>query len=114
AVAAAPTVECAQTAAEMVEQYWASLLRDVPFAQYPLNITALKAAAELNLLSGYMGPRPVTPLNLFRGVFAGEPHGPYISPFLLKPTRLGNQPISQRFVTFLPNFDYMTTLPDFL
>ena len=113
-VPAAPTVDCSQTAAEMVEQYWASLLRDVPFAQYPLNTTALTAAAELNLLSGYMGPRPVTPLNLFRGVFPGETDGPYVSQFMLQPTRFGNQPITQRFVPFLPNVDYMTTFADFL
>jgi hypothetical protein len=113
-VPAAPTLACTQTAAEMVEMYWASLLRDVPFSQYPLNATALQAAVELNLLSGYRGPRPVTPLNLFRGVFPGETTGPYVSQFMLQPTSLGNQPISQHFVTFVPNVDFMTTFADFL
>jgi hypothetical protein len=113
-VPAAPTLACTETAAEMVEQYWASLLRDVPFSQYPLNATALQAAIELNHLSGYRGPKPVTPLNLFRGVFPGETTGLYVSQFMLQPTRFGNQPISQQHVTFEPNIDFLTTFADFL
>src|SRR5215510_6380873 len=33
-IPAAPSVACAQTAAEQVEHYWAALLRDVPFTDY--------------------------------------------------------------------------------
>jgi hypothetical protein len=94
--------------------YWASLLRDVPFDQYPLNPTAIQAALELNLLSGYVGPSPVTPLNLFRGVFPGETAGPYTSQFALLPTALGVLPIPQQWRVFLPGQDFMTTFSDWL
>jgi hypothetical protein len=113
-VPAAPSLACSQTAAEMVEMYWASLLRDVPFDQYPLNPTAIQAALELNLLSGYVGPSPVTPLNLFRGVFPGETAGPYTSQFALLPTALGVLPIPQQWRVFQPGQDFMTTFGDWL
>src|SRR5215471_18228868 len=41
----------------MVELYWAALLRDVPFTSYSTNAMAQAAAAELNGLPGYTGPR---------------------------------------------------------
>jgi hypothetical protein len=118
AVPAAPTMAGAQNAAEMVELYWASLLRDVPFSEYGSNSTARAAAAELNRLSGYMGPRnssnQVTTNELFRGGFPGETVGPYVSQFMVLPTFLCQQPISQEFVTYLPNIDYMTDFASYL
>jgi len=114
----APTMAGAQTAAEMVEMYWASLLRDVPFTNYVTNNMAANAAAELNLLPGYAGPRngsnQVTVNELFRGGFPGETVGPYVSQFMWIPTTFGNQPISQRFITFRPAIDYMTDFPAWL
>ena len=117
-VPAAPTMAGAQTAAEMVEMYWAALLRDVPFSQYATNSTANAAAAELNGLSGYVGPRNasnrVTTNELLRGGFPGETLGPYVSQFMVLPTSFGQQPISQEFVTYAPNIDYMTDLASYL
>lgn len=117
-VAAPPALAGSQLAAEMVEMYWASLLRDVPFNSYDSNHLASQAAAELNLLQGYAGPRngggEVTTNELFRGGFPGETTGPYISQFMWIPTSFGNQPISQKLITYQPGIDYMVDFPAWL
>ena len=116
-----PSVASAQTAAEEVEHYWAALLRDVPFTQYGSSSLASQAVGDLNDLS-YVNsgsnneyPAPVTTQNLFRGqVYPGDGNvmGPYVSQFMVQPTTLGSQTISQQCQTFLPvgggGSDYMT------
>jgi hypothetical protein len=106
-----PSVASAQTASEQVEHYWAALLRDVPFSQYPVNSLVEQAVADLNSRSfirsraNHQFPFPVTPQNLFRGqVFVGDGNvmGPYVSQFLVQPTSFGAQALSQRYKTFLP------------
>jgi hypothetical protein len=120
----APSVASPQTAAEEVEHYWAALLRDVPFAEYGSSSLAALAVADLNNLSYIKGsanteyPFPVTPFNLFRGQIVpgdGNVLGPYISQFMVQPTFLGAQPLSQQYQTFLPGTsnDFMTTVPAF-
>ena len=108
AVPPAPALASEAYATELVELYWASLLRDVAFTDYPTNPVAAKAAAELSAMPAYMGPRDaagkVTPALLFRGglkqggktYFAGDDIGPYISQFLLQPTALGSLPIDPK------------------
>src|SRR5581483_570830 len=90
----------------------ASQLRDVAFTDYASNPIAQAAAAELNKLTAYRGPRDssghVTTENLFHGVFPGEQVGPYISQFMITPTSFGQQPISQLMTTYTPGIDYMT------
>lgn len=117
-VPAAPALASDQNAAELLEHYWASLLRDVPFAQYAANPLVAQAALETSGIAVYQGPRnangQVTPDLLFRGGFPGETLGPYVSQFFLKPTFLGAQPISQQQITYLPNVDYMTSFSDWL
>jgi hypothetical protein len=114
----APALASDLNAAELLEHYWASLLRDVPFTQYASNPIAIAAAAETSGISVYQGPRnnsdQVTPDLLFRGVFPGEMLGPYISQFFVTPTSLGQQPISQQQVTYLPTIDYMTDFASWL
>jgi hypothetical protein len=114
----APSVASDVSDAELVEMYWASLLRDVAFTDYGSNATALAAAAELSGLPAYQGPRngqgKVTADLLFRGGYAGETLGPYVSQLLLKPTFLGAQPLSQQTVSYLPGIDYMTSFADWL
>src|SRR5713101_507848 len=118
----APSVASAQTAAEQVEHYWAALLADVPFTDYPTNSLVAQAVKDMNGLSFLKSsannqfPFPVTPQNLFRGeVFVGDGNvqGPYISQFLVQPTSFGAQPLSQQYQTFLPvgggGSDFMTT-----
>ena len=101
----APSVASAQTAAELVEHYWAALMRDVHFTDYATSSLAAQACADLNNLSyiqsqNSMFPYPVTPANLFRGQIVpgdGSVQGPYLSQFLLQPAFLGAQPLSQQF-----------------
>lgn len=125
-IPAAPGIASAQTAAEAVEHYWAALLRDVPFTEYASNPLAAQAVADLNRMSflksagNRQTPYPVTPQNLFRGQFTagdGNVRGPYLSQFLLQPTFLGAQPLSQQFRTFLPvgggGSDFMTAVHEF-
>jgi hypothetical protein len=65
-------VRTKEYAVELVELYWASLLRDVPFSDYESNATAIAAANELDSFgTAYKGPRDstgkVTAKTLFRG-----------------------------------------------
>jgi len=114
----APAVASDQTATELIEHYWASLLRDVAFTDFASNALAAQAAAELTAQPAYQGPRnaegQVTPELLFRGGFPGETLGPYISQFLLQPTFLGSQPIGQQQWTYLPGIDYATDFASWL
>jgi hypothetical protein len=116
-IPAAPSVASAQTAAEQVEHYWAALLRDVPFNDYPVTALVAEAVADMNNLSFLKShknneyPFPVTPQNLFRGqIFNGDGNvlGPYISQFMVQSTFLGVQSLSQQYKTFLPGTDFMT------
>jgi hypothetical protein len=121
-VPAAPALASPEYATELVELYWASLLRDVAFADYPTNATAIAAAKELSGLASYAGPRDasgkVTPELLFRGgsskafpgFFEGETIGPYVSQFAILATALGVQPIDQKLDILAPGVDYLTDL----
>jgi len=114
----APTTASDQNATELLEHYWASLLRDVAFTDYGSDPLAAQAAVELGVQPTYFGPRnnsgDVTPNLLFRGAFPGETLGPYISQFFITPTELGAQPLSQQMVSYLPNIDYMANFADWL
>jgi hypothetical protein len=118
AVRAAPAQASAENAGEMVELYWASLLRDVPFSHYGSNSLAIEAANELTHLSDFRGPKDshgrVTTDLLFRGFTPGDAVGPYVSQFMVQPTFFGVQPISQQFVTYAPNLDYMADFSSYL
>jgi len=122
----APSVASAETAAEQVEHYWAALLRDVPFSQYPTNPLVARAVADMNRLSFPASaqnnefPFPFTTGNLFRGQFVpgdGNVVGPYISQFMLQPTFYGAQRLSQQYQTFLPvgggGSDFMTSVSEY-
>ncbi len=122
-VPAAPSVSSKEYATELVEIYWTSLLRDVPFTHYETNATAIAAAKELTQLKAYYsGPLEngkVTPGLLFRGgfndptkTFFGENFGPYVSQFSLHPTNLGAQPIDQKIQSYAAGVDFMTDLPE--
>lgn len=118
-----PTIASAQTADEEVEHYWAAMLRDVNFTDYPNNATAIAAASELNGLTYIKStsqneyPFPVTPQNLFRGQIVpgdGNVQGPYLSQFLLQPRTFGALPINMMFKVFAPNQSFMTDPTDYL
>ncbi len=120
----APAVASEEYATELVELYWASLLRDVAFTDYPTNQTAKDAAMELtSMVQHYAGPRDamgnVTPDLLFRGgtpggLFAGENFGPYVSQFLLQDADFGALPLVQKYRTATAGLDYVKTAADFL
>ena len=79
----APAAASETYGTELIELYWASLLRDVAFTDYSGNSVAAQAAAELTAMPTYLGPRDgfgtVTPDLLFRGPYPGETVGPIIS-----------------------------------
>lgn len=115
-------------ALELIELYWASLLRDVPFSEYRINATANAAADGLTKLrtklnGHYSGPvdasGTVTTHLLFRGgprkinnktYFGGEDLGPYISQLCIQPTLFGAQPIDQKTLIYVAGLDYLIDL----
>jgi hypothetical protein len=117
AIPAAPRVASAEIAGEMVELYWAALLRDIPFTQYETDPLAQAAAADLSKLSLFRGPKingQVTSATLMRGFTAGDTVGPYISQFLLRPVPFGTQFVEQRMRTYVPGIDFLTQYDDWL
>jgi hypothetical protein len=113
----APALASAAYGTELVELYWASLLRDVAFTDYATNAIANAAAHELSTMPTYAGPRDssgnVTPGLLFRGAYPGETAGPYISQFFVTPTAFGAQAMGQQLACYIPNLDYMTDATTF-
>ncbi|MGH7842941.1 MAG: phosphoesterase [Candidatus Binataceae bacterium] len=103
---------------QLIEQYWASMLRDVAFTDYASSSTAAAAAAELGAQTDYRGPRDgggnVTPNLLFRGTYPGETVGPYMSQLMITPTSFGQLPLDQLTTTYLPGIDYMTDTTTFM
>jgi hypothetical protein len=116
-IPAPPAFSSAQMAAEIAEDYWYALTRDVPFSQYATDPTIAQAAADLNKFSDYRGPKmngQVTPQVIFRGSTAGDLTGPYISQFLLKPTPFGATTVPQLYRTAVAGDDYLTRYSDWL
>jgi hypothetical protein len=118
-VAAPPRPDSAAYAVELIELYWASLLRDVAFTEFealppttPRGALVHAASEELTahaaLYAGRKVANVVTPRLLFRGGFHGETVGPYLSQFCIQPTQLGVQPVDQMMRVFLPGQDFMT------
>jgi len=52
-----PAFSSAAEAAEIAENYWMALTRDVPFAEYDANPLANRAAADLSRFSAFRGPK---------------------------------------------------------
>ena len=113
----APAFSSAQQAAEIVEDYWLALTRDVPFSQYSSDPLISQAAADLSKLTDYRAPKvdgKVTPDTIFRGNSPGELDGPYISQFLWKTIPLGAAQFPQLYRTTMPGDDYMTSYTSWL
>jgi len=124
-----PSVASAGGAAEMVELYWEAYLRDVPFVDYGSNPLVAQAVADMNHLSDFGGPRPVTPQNLFRFPFVGATDGPYVSQILYQSHRLDGIDVIPKLHTRLPvadpntgqvltgpgtGLDFMTNFPEYV
>ena len=75
----APAFASRAQAAEISENYWMALLRDVPYSQYAANPIANAAAADLTLYGAdFNAPKTggaVTTATLFRGLTPGDAHG---------------------------------------
>lgn len=126
----APALASKEEAAEIAENYWMALLRDVPFSDYGSHPTAVAAAADLtNFGADFKGAKNgsgvVTPELLFRGLTPGDKAGPWISQYFYLPCFFGANPVDQRIVTAAPystagngsaggGRDYMTTFTDWL
>ncbi|HZI14869.1 MAG TPA: vanadium-dependent haloperoxidase [Myxococcus sp.] len=94
-----PRLDSRQNTAEMIELYWMSLLRDVPFIQFGTDAGVAAAAAELDTFRDVLrvpaGGR-ITPGTVFRGSTVGSVQGPLISQYLLRDIPYGSLTISQR------------------
>lgn len=119
----APTFASREIAAEIAENYWMALLRDVPFTQYTSNAMATAAAADLTLFGeDFKGAKEtngtVSPNLLFRGLTAGDKAGPYMSQFWYLPCFFGANEINTKINTVKTIADgganYMTDFASWL
>ncbi|HLA12885.1 MAG TPA: vanadium-dependent haloperoxidase [Pyrinomonadaceae bacterium] len=108
----APAFASREQAAEISENYWMALLRDVPFSEYPSNPIADAAAGDLNTygtdFKGAKTSGQVTPGNLFRGLTSGDQMGPYLSQYFYQTCSFGANNLDQRIRTTLPGVNFMT------
>ncbi|HEX6028549.1 MAG TPA: hypothetical protein VFY64_05865, partial [Nitrososphaeraceae archaeon] len=129
----APRIDSPEGAADIAENYWLAVTRDVYVGDYGSNRTIAQAAEDLSSFSGFSsigGFRKVTPENIFRVNFPGVLKGPFISQFALIGTPippLGLRPedgyvvegwankVDQRIITARqPGRDYLTDFKDWL
>jgi membrane-associated phospholipid phosphatase len=116
-IAAAPRFSSAETAAEMVELYWAALTHDVPYDAFASDPTIAAAAADLSTMVDFRGPRSrglVTPSTIFRGQTAGDLSGPYISQLLWKPVNYGPYVVDQKVRVTAPGVEFLTDYNEWL
>ena len=96
----APAFASRAQAAEISENYWMALLRDVPYSQYAGNPIANAAAADLTLYGAdFNGPKSggaVTTGTLFRGLTPGDRLGPQLSQFFYQDLNFGANKIEHR------------------
>jgi hypothetical protein len=109
ALPAPPKFDSDLEIAEIAENYWMALLRDVPFANYTASAPdplVTKAVNHLKTLTGY---ESVTPGTLFRGPLPGESIAPYLSQFLVWDVPYGSQKTPAQVAFGLPDgTDFMT------
>ena len=114
----APPFASREQAAEISENYWMALLRDVPYSQYSVNPIANAAASDLTLYgSDFKGLKTggaVTTATLFRGLTPGDRVGPYLSQFFYQDCNFGANKIEQKIRTTVPGVNYMTDFDTWL
>ena len=108
----APAVASAAYGTELIEMYWASLLRDVAFTDYASNPIAGASGGGADNSAHLRRPErwlrsASRPICYFGPLSRRYPWALSFA-VLYPPTFFGVQPISQQMVTFLPNIDYMT------
>jgi hypothetical protein len=114
----APAFASRAQAAEISENYWMALLRDVPYSEYSGNPLANAAAADLTLYGAdFTGPKSggaVTTTTLFRGPAPDDRVGPYLSQFFYQDCNYGANKLEQKITTTVPGLNYMTDFPTWL
>ncbi|HEU4795937.1 MAG TPA: hypothetical protein VFT02_09935, partial [Pyrinomonadaceae bacterium] len=114
----APAFASRAQAAEISENYWMALLRDVPYSQYAANPIANAAAADLTLygadLNAPKSGGAVTTATLFRGLTPGDRLGPYLSQFFYQDCNFGANKLEQKITTTVPGVNYMTDFATWL
>jgi hypothetical protein len=100
-----PSVASAGGAAEMVELYWENYVSDVPFINYGSNPLIGQAVTDMNRLSDFGGPKPVTAQNLFRFPFVDAGIGPYVSQIFFQTHRLDGTDFVPKIHSRLPVTD---------
>jgi hypothetical protein len=119
----APAFASRENAAEIAENYWMALMRDIPFTDYSANSVATAAAADLTLFGAdFKGPKTaggqVTSNLLFRGLTPGDRVGPLMSQFWYLPCFFGANEVNQKIKTVLGagngGANYMTDFASWL
>ena len=78
-----PNLSSKNFAAEMVELYCRVLVRDLPFNKYNLiDPEILEIMNDTSPYLKYINDTLITSKNIFKGIFAGELYGPFISQLL--------------------------------
>lgn len=118
-IPAPPTFNSREQAAEIAENYWMALLRDVNFNDYNNHPIAQAAAADLTSYGAdFRGPKNnqgvVTPRLLFRGLTPGDRTGPWLSQFWFHPIPFGSNSIEPRVFKPRDGDDYGTTWHEFI
>lgn len=111
-IRSAPGLSSAETAAEMVEVYQQALTRDVNFSDFGSSALIKKAADDLAALVDFRGP--TAKANLFRGIWAGDKTGPFISQFLYLNIPYGPKVIDQKYLSYQAGQDFMTSFNEWL
>ncbi len=106
-----PALESDELAEQMLEVYWALLLRDVPFADYERSSLVATAVAELKKTKRFAG---VTPQSLLRGPIPRTWQGRYLSQLLWMPIPYGAQLIWQSYRVPFRGVDFMANWEDYL
>ncbi len=120
AVPPAPALASEAYATELVELYWASLLRDIAFTDYSTNSTATNAAADAGLRgpsecrqSGHARPAVSRRFNDREFIRRRDRRAvPSRSSCSSRP--LGSLPITQKYITNKKGVDFMTAPDEFL
>jgi hypothetical protein len=113
----APAFASAEEAAEIAENYWMALTRDIPFSAYHNDPLIQRAAEDLSRFSEFHGPKidgKVMASTLFRGKAPGCLEGPYLSQFLALGARYGTEYLDRRIHTVSRGVDYVTDYDEWL
>ncbi|MEO6075785.1 MAG: vanadium-dependent haloperoxidase [Dokdonella sp.] len=106
-----PLFSSEETAAEMAEIYWHSIVRDVSFDDYASSPLVAEAVTDLSRFARFGG---ITTDTVFRGETAGDRIGPYISQFLYRHIPYGPSRIAQAYSVAEGGQKFMTTFPEWL